>query len=206
MKTLFLPILLLLTAANAQAQSHAASVYEWQQRYKRDFITDERSPLKSADTGFLRFYPPAESGRVLAQVALLRNASVVEMATHSGKTKRFRPFAQLRFEPPGEHGRLLTLIAYQSETGDANALFIPFNDLTNGEETYGGGRYLDKNMSDLRGDGKTAVMMIDFNKAYNPYCAFSEGYSCPIPPVQNRLNAYIRYGEMMPAPPLHKEE
>jgi uncharacterized protein len=65
-------------------------------------------------------------------------------------------------------------------------------DKSNGEETYEGGRYLDLRFADLKNDG---TLFIDFNKAYNPYCAFSGGYSCPIPPLENRIQVAIPAGE-----------
>ena len=71
-------------------------------------------------------------------------------------------------------------------------LFIPFNDLTNYEETYGGGRYIDLSLNDIK-DGK---VVLDFNKCHNPYCAYSDGYNCPIPPEANRLKVAVKAGEM----------
>ena len=71
-------------------------------------------------------------------------------------------------------------------------LFVPFKDLTNAHETYGGGRYLDFRMKDIEG----ASCVLDFNKAYNPYCAYSEGYNCPIPPRENHLEVRVEAGEM----------
>jgi uncharacterized protein (DUF1684 family) len=71
-------------------------------------------------------------------------------------------------------------------------LYLPFKDFTNGESTYGGGRYLDFKMSDIQ---ENQTIIIDFNKAYNPYCAYSDGYSCPIPPSENHLQVFIEAGE-----------
>ncbi len=70
-------------------------------------------------------------------------------------------------------------------------LFIPFKDATNGEQTYGGGRYMDISKADIE-EGK---LTIDFNKAYNPWCAYSDGYSCPVPPMENHLNVFVKAGE-----------
>jgi uncharacterized protein (DUF1684 family) len=70
-------------------------------------------------------------------------------------------------------------------------LFLPFQDDTNGESTYGGGRYIDLKVGDIE-DGK---LTIDFNKAYNPYCAYGDGWNCPIPPVENILEVEIAAGE-----------
>ena len=72
--------------------------------------------------------------------------------------------------------------------GFENYLFLPFTDLTSGVETYGGGRYIDLEKTD------SGNIIIDFNKAYNPYCAYSHKYSCPVPPVENDLKVEIRAG------------
>jgi hypothetical protein len=70
-------------------------------------------------------------------------------------------------------------------------LFLPFTDETNGKGTYAGGRYIDMNTADFKNNRVT----IDFNKAYNPYCAFGGGYQCPKPPDENHLNITIEAGE-----------
>jgi uncharacterized protein (DUF1684 family) len=72
-----------------------------------------------------------------------------------------------------------------------NYLFVPFKDLSSGKETYGGGRYLDFETTAIKED----LVILDFNKAYNPYCAFSSGFSCPIPPKENHLNVRVEAGE-----------
>lgn len=72
-------------------------------------------------------------------------------------------------------------------------LFIPFNDLTNYETTYAGGRYLDISIKDIQGNR----VVLDFNKCYNPYCAYASGYSCPIPPAANRLSVRMDAGEQL---------
>ena len=72
----------------------------------------------------------------------------------------------------------------------SNHLFIPFNDITNGVETYDAGRYIDLEIP--KGD----TIIIDFNKAYNPYCAYNDGYSCPIPPEENNLEVEVKAGVM----------
>ena len=73
-----------------------------------------------------------------------------------------------------------------------NHLFLPFTDLSNGEKSYTGGRFIDLEIPN------SDVIVIDFNKAYNPYCAYSPDYSCPIPPAENHLNVNILAGVMKP--------
>jgi uncharacterized protein (DUF1684 family) len=194
---------------NATAQSYTEDIRRWQQHYKAEFLTDPRSPVKEKDTAYIRFFLVNSEWNVPAKVTLTPEAKAFDMATHSGKTKRFRPFVGLHFiDPASKSLRYFTLIAYErvdrpaSDTDAARTLFIPFQDLTNGDETYGGGRYIDLMKADVKG----GQIMLDFNKAYNPYCAFGEGFSCPIPPVENRLKLYIRAGEKMPVPPLLPKE
>jgi hypothetical protein len=96
------------------------------------------------------------------------------------------------------HGEQYSLFIYQSENllkkeGMEDYLFLPFTDATNNIATFGGGRYLDFKMADI----KNNQLIIDFNKAYNPYCAFGEGYSCPIPPRENDMEIKIVAGEKL---------
>jgi hypothetical protein len=72
---------------------------------------------------------------------------------------------------------------------DFNRLFVPFTDLTSGSETYPGGRYIDLDLT------KSGIYVLDFNRAYNPYCYYNKTYDCPIPPRENRLQVPIRAGE-----------
>jgi hypothetical protein len=116
-----------------------------------------------------------------------------EVPTSSGQTATYTKFGELKFEIDGKSYKLAV---YQSLSAKRmpqyrDYLFIPFKDLTNGKESYGGGRYLDLRMKEIEGD----KIYLDFNKAYNPYCAFSTGYSCPIPPKENHLKVAIEAGE-----------
>lgn len=82
-------------------------------------------------------------------------------------------------------------IALMTKPGFEDHLFIPFTDETNVGETYGGGRYIDLKMGDIQ----NGMVVLDFNKCYNPYCAYKEGYACPIPPRENSLPIAIPAGE-----------
>ena len=81
-------------------------------------------------------------------------------------------------------------------------LFLPFTDSTNGNETYEAGRYIDLKMTDIAGNS----VIIDFNKSYNPYCAYKSGYQCPVPPAENHLKTWVRAGEKKFAPEEHTHE
>lgn len=193
MKQFLLPAFLLLLACNGHAQSYTDSIHRWRQHYKEEFLADAHSPLKAADTGFLRFFEPDAAYNVVAVFTATPSAKSFDMATHSGKTKKYRQYGTLRFEISGKP---YTLAVYQGLDLIKNPelkdyLFIPFNDLTNYEETYGGGRYIDLRTGDI----VKGQVQLDFNKCYNPYCAFAGGYSCPIPPDENKLQVAIRAGE-----------
>lgn len=191
----FLLISLLSVSCLANAQSYKDSILAFRRHYVQEFLEDERSPLKAKDTAFLRFYPVDKSYRVIAEVSLTPAAEVFDIETHSGKKKRYRQFALLSFRL---NKKQYKLEVYQSQDlmnkpGFEDHLFIPFNDLTNYEESYAGGRYIDLSLKDIK-DGR---IVLDFNKCYNPYCAFADGYSCPIPPVANRLKVSVRAGEKL---------
>ena len=195
MKYLSVPflILYLLPALPAAAQSYAAKISSHREQYKKDFLTDPRSPLKADDTGYLRFYAPDKRYVVQARVTLTPQSQPFPIGTHSGKTKMYRQYATVRFVL-FRHDLQLSLYQSQDLMKDPkykDALFLPFTDLTNNQTSYGGGRYLDVSITDI----KNGSLTIDFNKAYNPYCAFAGGYSCPIPPDENRLPIKIAAGE-----------
>ena len=109
------------------------------------------------------------------------------MATSTGPRQAYLRYGALAFEM---EGRSLKLIVYKSaEDPYARSLFIPFSDETSGRVTYAAGRYLD--LEEQGGDDYELV----FNVAYNPYCAYSEEYTCPIPPAENKLHIKVLAGE-----------
>lgn len=206
-RLLLLPALMLLAYAG-YGQNGKDSFLLWQRHYREEFLSDQRAPLKSKDTAGIRFYK--YNSRFLfrhASVQVLKVQPTFLLATHSGRTKRARAYARISCLPHhGLYGILpaflrgkgIELFAYQilPATGDSlhdDALFVPFYDATNGITTYGGGRYMDFHISDI----KDARLRVDFNHAYNPWCAYKEGYNCPIPPEENRVKMAIEAGERM---------
>lgn len=196
MKRFYLLCTILCCALTAAAQSdYRKEIEAYRQHYKEEFITEERSPLKGKDTGLIRFYPVSRQYRVSARIERIPSAPEFDMETHSGKKQRYRNYAKATFTL---NGKSLSLFLYQNVRlsampGKQNDLFLPFNDLSNYASTYGGGRYLDLSISDI----KDGMLTIDFNKAYNPYCAFKGGYSCPIPPSENRMPVKVEAGEKL---------
>ena len=110
--------------------------------------------------------------------------------TSSSKMKRYIKYAKASFSLDGKkHALILYRMTEVKKPEYAKLVFLPFTDLTSNNETYGGGRYLDLEITEDK------TMMIDFNLCYQPYCAYSHnGWSCPIPPKENFVNAKIMAG------------
>jgi uncharacterized protein len=181
----------LVLAGTCSAQTDYSGFRE---HYKQEFLTDPRSPLTAADTAMLDFYPPDSAWALRARFEATPDSKAFGMLTYSGQEKPYRQFGWLYFEKDGQAFRLAVYQNLKLIANDAykDHLFLPFKDVSNGEETYGGGRYMDLSRLDIF-DGSTIT--IDFNKCYNPWCAYSDGYSCPIPPVENHLEIAVPAGE-----------
>lgn len=189
----FLSGLLICVPLLLQAQSYNDSLLLYRQQYKDEFLKDEHSPLRKEDTSFLRFFAPDKHYRLVTTFTPAKDPKPFDMATHSGKIKKYILYGTASFKL---NDTVCKLEIYQGvelikKPELKDYLFIPFNDYTNSETSYGGGRYLDFRIGDIK-DGK---LVIDFNKCYNPYCAYADGYSCPIPPDANRLQVAIPAGE-----------
>ncbi len=160
--------------------------------YQKAYVANHEVVLNKARKKF-RFFKPDEVYKINAAFIKLQDTTGFIMKTSGTKDKKFFRYGKVSFRLNGAD---VTLTVYQNEqlmqdTAYANSLFLPFTDLTSGEESYGGGRYLDLEISSLKND----FMVIDFNKAYNPYCVYAGGYNCPIPPRENNLPIAIRAGE-----------
>ena len=176
------------------AQDYAAMIEEHRKKYISHFLEDEKSPVKSDDVKYIKFFPASEVYNITCTFTASDDTSTFDMMTYSGKKKKYSRYGHVDFQMDTLP---LRLYLYESESLKNTAeyagyLFLPFKDPTNGVESYGGGRYLDLQKSDII-DNKVTI---DFNKAYNPYCAYSEGYSCPIPPSENHLPVKVEAGEM----------
>jgi uncharacterized protein (DUF1684 family) len=188
MKSSLVTLLIFCIFDAAGQPAYADSLYQYQHQYKKDL-----SEIIQKDTAYVRFYTPDPAYRVLATVELLEDQPFFAMRTSSGKPRQAKKYARVSFTL---NNKTHKLFAYQlsellgSEEYKDN-FFIPFLDAGSGEQTYGGGRYLDFTTKDVI----NKTLLIDFNKAYNPYCAFVSGYQCPIPPRENMLAARVEAGE-----------
>jgi uncharacterized protein (DUF1684 family) len=188
-------VLLFMTSINCFAQGYKAMIAEHRKGYTEDFLKDAHSPLKKDDLQFLRFYDADSTYQVTAKADILMNESTFLMPVFSGSGQQYVKYAVLKF---ALKGRPMELTVYRNVALSAmpqysDYLFLPFTDDTNGKDTYGGGRYIDLSTKDF----KNNTVVIDFNKAYNPYCAYSGGYSCPKPPGENKLDLAVEAGEKL---------
>lgn len=186
-------LLFLLISLNSFAQSYREQIEKHREAYKEDFIKDPRSPLKKGDLQNLHFYDADSTYSVSAVVELLKNEKVFKMPTFNGSSSDYYRYAHVNFSL---NGKAIQMTLYRSVALSGNPvykdhLFLPFTDETNNRETYGGGRYIDLDAKEIVNN----QIKIDFNKAYNPYCAYSEGYRCPVPPQENDLQLAIAAGE-----------
>ena len=137
----------------------------------------------------LKYYDPDAKYSVPARLRLSDERPIVEVPTSTGTVRRMQLVGTLDFLLDGEP---LSLGALAPAGEPIQSLFVPFTDATTGRETYKAGRYLDLHPT------STGVYTIDFNRAYNPTCAYNEAYECPYPPPSNRLKVAILAGEKLP--------
>jgi uncharacterized protein (DUF1684 family) len=142
----------------------------------------QKSELKE-----LEYFPIDPSYKVRAKMIPVEDRKMMELPMTDGTVEKYLKHSFAEFELNGQKTRLLLLQA--AKESDKRNFFLAFADATSGEETYGGGRYLN-----LRQDGKNSIT-IDFNLSYNPYCAYNPDFACPLPPKENILEMPIRAGE-----------
>lgn len=187
-------LLLLLSAsgwltATAQKDSYTDSL----KAYQRKYVT-EHEVVQKRDKKYFRFFPINRDYNVRCRFEKINDSTGFTMKTSANTLKHYYKYGKLRFRIAGtEH----QLFVYQSKdlmqtTQYKDYLFVPFTDLTTGDESYGSGRYIEFYIQDIQGDG---TLQLDFNKAYNPYCAYASGFKCPIPPRENALTVAIKAGE-----------
>ena len=159
----------------------------------QNFLESPDSPVPSdrRDTLLpLPYYEIDPSYSVPAVLSLSDQRPVFEMPTSSGALRRMQLVGVLEFTLQGEPRSLGAFIP--DGTQQITRLFVPFADLTTGGDTYDAGRYLDIDPT------TTGYYTIDFNQAYNPYCAYNATYECPFPPPSNRLKVTVLAGEKAP--------
>jgi uncharacterized protein (DUF1684 family) len=158
-------------------------------RFMRESSDSPVPAEKRATFPSLSYFPVDPDYRIPAMLQVAPNSPAVEMPTSTGQRRQMRRVGTLSFTLKGQP---LSLGAFvEANENDMRRLFVPFGDLTNGLETYSGGRYLDLERT------ASNVYDLDFNRAYHPFCLFNASYDCPYPPPESRLKVPIRAGERL---------
>lgn len=155
-------------------------------KQKDDFFKHSpQSPLtpeQQADFEGLTYFSENPDLRFEAEVERFAQDEEVQIQTNTGDVQTYERYGRIKFEVEGQEAQLTV---YRNENG----FFLPFADALAGDETYGAGRYLEPEPA---GGGR---LYVDFNLAYNPYCAYNANWSCPLTPPENRIKVPIRAGE-----------
>jgi uncharacterized protein (DUF1684 family) len=138
----------------------------------------------------LKYFPPDPGYVVPASFTAARTRTPVQMPTSTGQIRDMELVGTLEFTLKE---RALSMGAFVEAGTPPDRLFVPFTDLTTGTETYAAGRYLEIPRT------ATGIYVVDFNRAFQPYCAYNESYDCPFPPPSNRLPIPVRAGEKLGA-------
>ena len=180
-------------AAPATDPAYVARIEQARRQKDQAFRTAATSPIDSARRASfsgLRYYRPAAAYRVVAQLTRAAVPTPMPLALTGGSADAYTHWGTVKFELGGQAQKLL-LLQKQGLGANPNELFLPFTDATNGQQTYAAGRYLD--LAAPPADAST--MELDFNAAYNPFCAYNHDYSCPRVPAENRLTVPVPAGE-----------
>lgn len=180
--------------ACAQDDAHKKEIRAWQQSQNEEFKDPARTPLMAEDrTNFQGhyFFPIDKDYRVTARFESTPKSPVFLLATSKGTEKRYRRLGKLHFNLKE---KAITIEAYIPVQGFGMAalsqhVFIPISDQTNGNTTYDAGRYLH-----IDGVPASKEWVLDFNKLYNPFCAYNANFECPVVPEPNRLDIPIEAG------------
>ncbi len=158
----------------------------------REFKSGPNSPLAAGERALfkgLSYYDIDPGLRFRVKLNRYPDPQSVRLGTNTGEVRSALRYGYFEFQITGKTCRLQVYRVEDQPSGGGPNLFIPFRDATSGKETYGSGRYIDLK------ENTTGYYQLDFNRAYNPYCAYGEGFSCPVAPAENTLAVPVRAGE-----------
>lgn len=183
-------------SCNSQDKRTLIGETTYQQELNAIYKDASTSPLKKKDVKNFKgldFFPVDSSFIVTAKLVKTMDAPTFEMATTTDRKPLYKEYGKLTFTLKGKNCEL-TIYQSQDNLRDEKYkeyLFLPFTDDTSGNESYGGGRYMDVMTTDEKSDG---TIVLNFNNTYNPYCAYNDRYSCPLTPRKNHLDIEIKAG------------
>ena len=199
MRKLFLCILALLIFNSCSSKKRPIlGETVFQIRLNTNYKDASISPLKKKDLkkfNGLAFFPIDSSFIVKAKFTKIKNALSFKMPTNTDRKILYKEYGILIFPLKGKNHEL-TIYQSQDDLHDENYkdyLFLPFTDATSGNESYGGGRYMDLMTTDINKDN---TVLLNFNNTSNPYCAYNDKYSCPLTPRKNHLDLEVKAGIM----------
>jgi len=186
---------LLNCSKSSKGQQYKAQIEEFQYRLNVEYADKKTSPLTDEDFKTFKsldFFPIDSAYKVTATLTYVKDAPVFKMQTTTDRLPLYRTYALAKFKLKGKEFEIPIYQSQELMTDPqySDYLFLPFKDLTNGKSSYAGGRFLDLKIP----NDSAKTMVIDFNRAYNPYCAYNHKYSCPIPPDANVLDIAIPAG------------
>ena len=183
------------TAADGEAVDYVKRVTENRREKDQFFAEHPQSPIPPDQRdGFagLDYFDPDPNYRVEASVTVHNDPEPVEMETTASNPVRYLRVVTFEFELDSSD---YTLSGYRQK-GEDGEIFVPFRDKTTGQESYYQGRYMDLEPEEPLTDGD--VVTLDLNLTYNPFCAYSETFACPLPPEENWMKTSVRAGEKAP--------
>jgi uncharacterized protein (DUF1684 family) len=200
MKTLFLLSLITIFAISCEQKPKETSAYEkefiaFQDTLNAQYANPKESPLMEKDLPDFKgldFYPIDKKYRVEATFTKVADTTPFKMKTSTDRAPLYAKYGKVNFTLEGKDIELFVYqsVKYRTIEKYKDELSLPYKDLTSGKTSYGGGRYVDLKIPESN------TIVIDFNKTYNPYCAYNHKYSCVIPPPENFIDLEIKAGTM----------
>ena len=180
-------VVFFLTRSGGSDEEYIREIHEYREGRHDFFRTSQASPFlqKEVDYQEVDYFEPNPDFRVNGKLDRFTKRETLTLGNSDGNTSTYLKYATIAFKIKDQACSLLILKA----SGFGNQYLLAFGDETSGNTTYGGGRYLDVVV------GKSDQIDLDFNKAYNPYCAYFDDFTCPLPPQENLLGVAIEAGE-----------
>lgn len=183
-------------SCNAQDKRKPLGESDFQKEINAKFKDASTSPLTQKGLKKFKgldFFPVNDKFKVTAKLTKTTDIKIFNFPTTTKRIAKYQKYGVINFTIDGKEFELDIYKSPDPMPEYEDYLFLPFFDKTNGKTSYRGGRFVDITTKDEQGDG---TIIVDFNKAYNPYCAYSDRYSCPITPRDNSLDIEIKAGVM----------